>query len=169
MTEAVDPGAFQEQLWAMSHYNFGTTLTGAQIDRIRWHLYADMRISAKQLSFFDEPADTLQTAIPQVLKVMDLQQEQLARSLGEGHRVIHGVAGSGKTLILAYRCQHLAEAMQTVLVLCFNVALASRLRKSIGLASPTLMEDKGANQPGHRPPFPRLVQRLTKAEPATPP
>ena len=135
MTEAVDPGVFQERLWAMSHYNFGTTLTGAQIDRIRWHLYADMRISAKQLSFFDEPADTLQTAIPQVLKVMDLQQEQLARSLGEGHRVIHGVAGSGKTLILAYRCQHLAEAMQTVLVLCFNVALASRLR--------SLMAEKG--------------------------
>ncbi len=136
MTEAVDPGAFQEQLWAMSHYNFGTTLTTEQIDRIRWHLYPEMRISAKQLSFFDdEPADTLQTAIPQVLKVMDLQQEQLARSLGEGHRVIHGVAGSGKTLILAYRCQHLAEAMQTVLVLCFNVALASRLR--------SLMAEKG--------------------------
>jgi superfamily I DNA and RNA helicase len=74
---------------------------------------------------------------------MDLQQEQLARSLGEGHRVIHGVAGSGKTLILAYRYQHLAKAMQTVLMLCFNVALASRLRKSIGLASPTLMEEKG--------------------------
>jgi len=129
MTEGADPGDFQEQLWAMSHYNFGTTLTSEQIDRIRWHLYPEMRISAKQLSFFDdEPVDTLQTAIPQVLKVMDLQQEQLARSLGEGHRVIHGVAGSGKTLILAYRCQHLAEAMQSVLVLCFNVALASRLR-----------------------------------------
>ena len=27
-------------------------------------------------------------------RVMDLQQEQLARSMGEGHRVIHGVAGS---------------------------------------------------------------------------
>lgn len=43
--------------------------------------------------------------------------------------------GSGKSLILAYRCQHLAEAMQSVLVLCFNVALASRLR--------SLMEEKG--------------------------
>jgi hypothetical protein len=74
MTEAVDPGAFQERLWAMSHYNFGTTLTGAQIDRVRYHLYPDLRIFAKQLSFFDdEPANTLQTAIPQVLKVMDLQ------------------------------------------------------------------------------------------------
>ncbi len=40
------------------------------------------------------------------MRIMDIQQEQLARSLGDGHRVIHGVAGSGKTLILGYRCLH---------------------------------------------------------------
>jgi len=28
---------------------------------------------------------------------MDLAQEEIARNLGEGHRVIHGVAGSGTT------------------------------------------------------------------------
>ena len=139
MSDRVDPGHFQQRLWTMSHYDFGHTLSNEQIDRVRWHLYPDLRISAKQLSFFDNgPAETMQTAIPQILKVMDLQQEQLARSLGEGHRVIHGVAGSGKTLILAYRCQHLAETMQSVLVLCFNVALASRLR--------ALIEQKGLNQ-----------------------
>lgn len=132
MTQSVDAGAFQERLWAMSHYNFGITLAPEQVDRVRWHLYPEMRISTKQLSFFnDEPTDTLQTAIPQVLKVMDLQQEQLARNIGDGHRVIHGVAGSGKTLILAYRCQHIAQANQSVLVLCFNVALASQLRALI--------------------------------------
>jgi superfamily I DNA/RNA helicase len=63
---------------------------------------------------------------------MDLQQEQLARSLGEGHRVIHGVAGSGKTLILTYRCQRLAEQLdKPILVLCFNVALAAKLEHMI--------------------------------------
>ncbi|NEQ97865.1 MAG: ATP-binding domain-containing protein [Cyanothece sp. SIO2G6] len=132
MTESVDAGAFQERLWAMSHYDFGITLTSEQIDRIRWHLYPEIRISSKQLSVFDDaPVETLQTAIPQVLKVLDLQQEQLARSLGDGHRIIHGVAGSGKTLILAYRCQHLAAVMGSVLVLCFNVALAAKLRSLI--------------------------------------
>ena len=50
---------------------------------------------------------------------MDLQQEQLARSLGEGHRVIHGVAGYGKTMILGYRCQYLAKVLaKPILVLC---------------------------------------------------
>ncbi|MCC7082643.1 MAG: hypothetical protein IT530_18425, partial [Burkholderiales bacterium] len=41
-----------------------------------------------------------------------LAQEQLARSLGEGHRVIHGVAGSGKTMILGYRCVRLAAVLE---------------------------------------------------------
>ena len=54
-----------------------------------------------------------------MVRVMDLQQEQLARSLGEGHRVIHGVAGSGKTMILGYRCQYLAKVLaKPILVLC---------------------------------------------------
>jgi len=49
--------------------------------------------------------------------------------MGSGHRVIHGVAGSGKTLILGFRCLHLAEfSRKPILVLCFNIALAARLR-----------------------------------------
>ncbi len=52
--------------------------------------------------------------------------------MGDGHRVIHGVAGSGKTLILGYRCLHLAQAVtKPILVLCFNITLAARLRSFI--------------------------------------
>jgi superfamily I DNA/RNA helicase len=61
---------------------------------------------------------------------MDLQQEQIARTLGEGHRVIHGAAGSGKTMILVFRAAYLAAAAQPgrpILVLCFNRTLADRL------------------------------------------
>jgi superfamily I DNA and RNA helicase len=63
------------------------------------------------------------------MRVMDLQQEQLARSLGEGHRVIHGVAGSGKTMILGYRAEHLAKlpSAKPILVLCYNKPLAQKL------------------------------------------
>ena len=65
-----------------------------------------------------------------LMLVMDLQQEQLARSMGEGHRVIHGVAGSGKTMILVYRAQQLAAAARPdwpILVLCYNRPLAARI------------------------------------------
>src|SRR5699024_4856015 len=45
-------------------------------------------------------------------------------------RIIHGVAGSGKTMILLYRAQFLAKfAKKPVLVLCYNKTLASRLRQ----------------------------------------
>ncbi|MBW4635174.1 MAG: NERD domain-containing protein [Iphinoe sp. HA4291-MV1] len=133
--ESADTVDFQERLWSMSHYDFGKTLTTAQIDRIRWHLFPDLRITATQLSLFDidtevnTKQETSLELIPDILRIMDLQQEQLARSLGEGHRIIHGVAGSGKTMILAYRCQLLAQEMdKPILILCFNVSLAARLR-----------------------------------------
>jgi superfamily I DNA/RNA helicase len=42
--------------------------------------------------------------------------------------VIHGVAGSGKTLILGYRAEHLARVCaRPILILCYNKALARRL------------------------------------------
>src|SRR5262249_21860345 len=40
-----------------------------------------------------------------------------------------GVAGSGKTMILGYRAQHLAQELtKPILVLCYNAALAGRLQ-----------------------------------------
>ena len=46
--------------------------------------------------------------------------------------MIHGVAGSGKMMILGYRAARRAEALnQPILVLCYNVALAAKLRQVI--------------------------------------
>lgn len=127
MTETTDPLAFQERLWGMFPFNRQGTLTLPQIDRVRWHLFPEIRLPYRQASLFDELDDEPRT-LPDITRVMDLQQEQLARSLGEGHRVIHGVAGSGKTLILGYRAEHLAKACsRPILVLCFNRLLAQRL------------------------------------------
>lgn len=71
--------------------------------------------------------------LPDIVRVMDLQQEKLARNLGAGHRVVHGVAGSGKTMLLAFRCLQLHEAVRgkPVLVLCFNKTLAAWLKEML--------------------------------------
>jgi hypothetical protein len=125
MVESVGAEAFQSRLWAMFGVSFRCLLTLPQIDRVRWHLFPEVRITQ---GAFDLGVSAPVSSIPDIVRVMDLQQEQLARSLGEGHRIIHGVAGSGKTMILGYRAQHLAKLMtKPVLVLCFNVALAARL------------------------------------------
>jgi hypothetical protein len=126
MTESTDPEAFQSRLWGMFPLLMRGTLSLPQIDRIRWVLFPEVRVST-QVGLFAEPA--AQDEVPDIIRVMDLQQEQLARSLGDGHRVIHGVAGSGKTMILAYRAEQLAGAAngKPILVVCYNEPLAVKL------------------------------------------
>lgn len=132
MTESVDDEAFQQRLWGMFHHVFPCKLTLPQIDRVRYHLFPEVRVNV-QSGQFGLPFATEADAVPSLIKVMDLQQEQLARSLGEGHRVIHGAAGSGKTMILGYRAAHLAKATtRPILVLCYNKSLAGRLQQAMG-------------------------------------
>jgi hypothetical protein len=110
---SMDAEAFQERLWGMFNYQFGEAISLPQIDRIRWHLFPEVRITPDL--FGKAIADAkLEETLPEIIKVMDLKQEQLARSLGEGHRVIHGVAGSGKTLILGYRSLYLASLQPAI-------------------------------------------------------
>ena len=123
MYESVDAYAFQQRLWNLCTYKFGEPLTATQIDRIRWHLFPEVRIDSQPLPLYPmrRKHETPALALPDIIRVLDIQQEQLARSLGEGHRVIHGVAGSGKTLILVYRCLRLSEeTTKPILVLCFQ-------------------------------------------------
>ena len=123
MLEDVDAEVFQQRLWEMFPIRFKGALSLPQIDRIRWHLFPEVRIQPSQGDLFEGEAPE-----PDLMRVMDLQQEQLARSLGEGHRVVHGVAGSGKTLILGYRAEYLAKVVtKPILVLCFNDLLARRI------------------------------------------
>lgn len=124
---------FQQRLWEIFQHQFSHTLNQSQIDRVRWHLFPEIRIG-KQLGLITEDSPE-QSSLPDKIKVMDLQQEKLAHSLGTGHRVIHGVAGSGKTIILLYRCRYLARLHanneKPILVLCFNTTLATKLRTFI--------------------------------------
>ena len=47
------------------------------------------------------------------IKVLDADQEQIAFNTGAGHRVVRGVAGSGKTIILIARAKYLAATRQS--------------------------------------------------------
>lgn len=65
--------------------------------------------------------------------VLDKRQEKHARSIGEGHRLLFGVAGSGKTVILLARARELSmiDPTKRVLVLCYNISLAAYLRAAL--------------------------------------
>jgi hypothetical protein len=152
MYETVAGAEFRQRLRDMWEVRFSNKLNNRQIDRIRALIFPEIRMPSQQLSVFLaahplQTVDDLQPAQkrvveksvlavnipPDLMQVMDLKQERLARSLGDGHRVIHGVAGSGKTMILLYRAQYLAQQQpqKPILVLCFNVVLAAKLQESI--------------------------------------
>jgi AAA domain/UvrD-like helicase C-terminal domain len=81
-----------------------------------------------QLSIFVPPPSGHDT-----IRVMDRRQEALAKGLGEGHRVVRGVAGSGKTLLLVYRARLVSRMMPAarILVTCFTRSLAGQLRDAL--------------------------------------
>lgn len=119
------------RLNSLFRHHFSCQPTRQQLDRIRWHLYPDVRIN-KTITTEDLGRFSLHT--PDIISIMDTQQELLARSMGGGHRVIHGVAGSGKTLILLHRCLDLANNIENdkpILVICYNITLARKLKTLI--------------------------------------
>jgi hypothetical protein len=117
-------------------------LSQKDIRTIRYHLFPEVRISAEYKSVRPLPGSQYALVELDDVKVMDLQQENLAKQIGDKHRLIRGVAGSGKTLILASRAKILAESHPDwrILVLCYNIALARyidqmiqhKLRENIG-------------------------------------
>ena len=128
MLESVDAEDLQSRLWEMFPYGMRGAISLPQMDRVRWIMFPEVRVQTQGGLFDDSDEDA---DLPDIMRVMDLQQEQLARSLGEGHRVIHGVAGSGKTMILGYRAEYLArahtQASKPILILCYNEPLAVKL------------------------------------------
>ena len=129
MTEGADPEEFRSRLWRMVYPRLGEPLSMPQFDRLRALLFPEIRIRQIALpldeAMLPDPSD-------RTLAVMDMHQEQIARSLGEGHRIIRGVAGSGKTLILAFRAEHLARAAtKPVLILCYANGIAGRLEDTM--------------------------------------
>ncbi len=133
MSESADPDGFRKRLWRMVSPRSGSGLSLPQLDRVRALLFPEVRVRQIALAF-DEPPHS--PADDRTLAVMDQQQELVARSMGEGHRIVRGVAGSGKTLILAFRAEYMARtASRPVLVLCYTNGIAGRLENT--------MQDRG--------------------------
>ncbi|MGR6774330.1 3'-5' exonuclease [Sphaerotilus sulfidivorans] len=138
LDDSVDPETFVQRLSGLFTVDLAQRLTPAQRERIRWHLFPELRLGEPAPAPAAMPPETL-PEVPDLLQVMDLQQEQVARTLGDGHRVIHGVAGSGKTMILVHRARLLAreaEPARPVLVLCYNRALADRIEALVAPDEP---------------------------------
>jgi hypothetical protein len=128
LSEDIDPMVFQERLWAMFTVHWRPALTLPQLALVRGLLFPELRLGGQPLPPRNSALPAL--VVRDVLQVMDQHQEAIARTLGDGHRLIHGPAGSGKTMLLIFRAVHLQAAAspdKPILVLCYNKALADRI------------------------------------------
>lgn len=114
-------------VWSRSRY----ILSQEDIKSIRQHLIPEVRISAE----FRQPAKHQEQLVLSFhnMKALDIHQENMAKQLGDRHRLIRGVAGSGKTLVLASRAKLLANHYPDwkILVLCSSIALSQSLQQMI--------------------------------------
>ncbi len=108
------------------------SLDKTQIDHLRAIIHPHIVVRSateKLLHAYEDSGRSFET----FLRVLDAKQEQKARNIGAGHRLMFGVAGSGKTTILIARAKYLAEQNQDKkgLVLCFNRPLATYLKAQL--------------------------------------
>lgn len=133
--ESFSKEALLEKIQSMFAIKFKmwAPLSEEEVRAIRYLIFPEIRISAKEV---EEPSPHYEEKVLLSLrdiKVMDLHQENLAKGLGDKHRLLRGVAGSGKTLILACRAKYLAQLNPEwrILVLCYNISLANFIRQMI--------------------------------------
>ena len=104
-------------------------LDKTQVDILRMIIHPEIRINPPVHKIIEESSSS-HPITAYDLKILDADQERYARSIGEGHRIIFGVAGSGKTAILISRARFLAgqDPKRNILLLCYNFALSAYLK-----------------------------------------
>ncbi|MDR2175432.1 MAG: AAA family ATPase [Synergistaceae bacterium] len=117
---------WNESQWAgwlksLVSMTWNTCMTPEQIDALRAIIHPEAVLTPPNYVSSSSDCPTL--------KVLDLAQEREARRIGAGHRLLWGVAGSGKTVMLIGRAKMLAQENPNaqILVTCFNIVLAAYL------------------------------------------
>jgi len=128
--EDASPGEIQRTLrrffdpfWEIQRF------TSQQVDVIRSIIHPEIILSYVP----SRPLTAEETDKCFDLIVLDRRQENNARKIGEGHRIIYGVAGSGKTVLLVSRAKWLndRDPHTKILLLCYNVALSADLKHKL--------------------------------------
>lgn len=109
-------------------------LTPEQLSDITVALVPDIVIPTVSPSSFIDAQEQKVNPDQEVIKSfsLSLDQEDIAKSIGEGPRLLRGIAGTGKTLILLYRAKLSAANQENIriLILCWNTALANYMRQA---------------------------------------
>ena len=119
-------GNFSDTLKKMFRPKFPFTATQKDIDHLRRLFFPcivipDSRITSKG---YISQAERL--------KILDHNQEAIARKFDSGHRIIVGPSGSGKTIILACKATFLRQYnpdIKKILFVCYNITLVNYIKR----------------------------------------
>lgn len=125
---AADPsgGRFSEALQSMFPPQFRFTMTAKEFAHLRNILFPDVRIELPERNApgYADQANRL--------RLLDHNQEALARKYDGGHCILIGPSGSGKTLILVHKAALLRQynpAVKSILFLCYNITLVNYIKR----------------------------------------
>jgi hypothetical protein len=97
---------------------------------LRYLIFPEIRIKNLRV-------ETLRTdEHSEMMRALDLEQERTAKSILEGHRVLKGVAGSGKTLVISCRAKYLKKLRPDwkILIVCYSIPLCRYIEQLLALS-----------------------------------
>lgn len=104
-------------------------LSPASLLTIRGLLFPEIMIPNEEMNLEEEMIEVGD------IRALDSEQEELAKKVPNGHYMVSGIPGSGKTVILLSRALHLVQNFENyqVLILTYTKALANKLRHQLNL------------------------------------
>ncbi|WP_321417157.1 UvrD-helicase domain-containing protein [uncultured Methanomethylovorans sp.] len=101
------------------------------ISVVRGKIFPEIQVKKIQTEIWQY--NKIKSADNKIVATLDYEQEKFARRIPEGHYMITGVPGSGKTVILIARAIHLLRENPNwkVLILTYNKSLNKRIKSQI--------------------------------------
>jgi len=130
---------FLEALQKMFKPRFNFKIGRKELDHLRQLIFPTVRIELPQRDAVHEYEEQVRR-----LKILDTNQEALARKYEGGHRIISGPSGSGKTLILVHKAAFLKQynpAIKNILFVCYNITLVNYIKRLLSRKKVGLGED----------------------------
>ncbi|HQL91295.1 MAG TPA: 3'-5' exonuclease [Syntrophales bacterium] len=118
---------FLEALKRMFVPQFSFNITNRELERLKGVLFPVVRLELP-----DRGAKEKREEDRRRLKVLDHNQEALARKIEGGHRIVTGPSGCGKTLVLVHRAALLKQynpEIKKILFVCYNITLVNYIKR----------------------------------------